>query len=62
LVSGLNLTEHVILAEEAKGFFINWNQGRELTQERISEFNIHGNNLPITVESLSGGQFNNEHY
>ena len=54
LVSGLNLTEHVILAEEAKGFFINWNQGRELTQERISEFNIHGTPAN-TVESLSGG-------
>jgi ABC-type uncharacterized transport system ATPase subunit len=54
LVSGLNLTEHVILAEEATGFFINWEEGRQLTQERISEFNVRGtpNN---TVESLSGG-------
>ena len=54
LISGLNLTEHIILAEESKGFFINWNQGRELTQERIDEFNIHGT-PSNTVESLSGG-------
>ncbi|MGA2820835.1 MAG: ABC transporter, partial [Anaerolineales bacterium] len=54
LVAGLNLTEHVILAEEATGFFINWEKGRQLAQSRITEFNIHG--TPVnTVESLSGG-------
>ncbi|HMD90033.1 MAG TPA: ATP-binding cassette domain-containing protein [Anaerolineaceae bacterium] len=54
LVSGLNLTEHVILAQEAEGFFINWEKGRELAQQRIIEFNIRGT-PSNTVESLSGG-------
>ena len=54
LVSGLNLTEHVILAEETTDFFINWEKGRQLTQERINEFNVKGTPAN-TVESLSGG-------
>ena len=54
LVSGLNLTEHVILAEKARGFFIDWEKGRQLTQERITEFNVKGTPAN-TVESLSGG-------
>jgi len=54
LVSGLNLTEHVILAEKASGFFIDWEKGRQLTQERITEFNVRGTPAN-TVESLSGG-------
>jgi general nucleoside transport system ATP-binding protein len=54
LVPGLNLTEHFILAEEAKGFFINWNQGRLLAQERIKAFDVRGTPAN-TVESLSGG-------
>ena len=54
LVPGLNLTEHFVLAEEAKGFFINWEKGRLLAQERIREFNVRGTPAN-TVESLSGG-------
>jgi len=54
LVSGLNLTEHFILAEEAKGFFINWDKGRLLAQERIKAFDVRGTPAN-TVESLSGG-------
>jgi simple sugar transport system ATP-binding protein len=54
LVPGLDLTEHFILAEEAKGFFINWDKGRLLAQRRITEFNVRG--TPANrVESLSGG-------
>jgi general nucleoside transport system ATP-binding protein len=54
LVPGLDLTEHFILAEEAKGFFINWDEGRLLAQRRITEFNVRGR--PANkVESLSGG-------
>ncbi len=50
----MSLTEHIVLAEEAHGFFINWDKGRELTQSRITDFNIHG--TPASpVESLSGG-------
>ncbi|HTX80226.1 MAG TPA: ATP-binding cassette domain-containing protein, partial [Longilinea sp.] len=54
LISGLNLTEHFILAEESKGFFINWEKGARLAQERIKEFNIRGTPAN-TIESLSGG-------
>ena len=54
LVSGLNLTEHVMLAEETSNFFINWEKGRQLTQARITEFNVKGTPAN-TVESLSGG-------
>jgi simple sugar transport system ATP-binding protein len=54
LAAGLNLTEHFVLSERPKGFFINWEQGRLLAQGRINEFNIHG--TPASpVESLSGG-------
>jgi general nucleoside transport system ATP-binding protein len=54
LVSGLNLTEHFILAEEVKDFFIDWDKGRALAQQRITEFNIRGTPANM-VESLSGG-------
>ena len=54
LVPGLNLTEHFILAEEAKGFFIDWDKGRQLAQQRINEFNVRGTPANM-VESLSGG-------
>ena len=54
LVPGLNLTEHFVLAEKAKGFFINWDDGRLLAQRRIKEFNVRGTPAN-TVESLSGG-------
>lgn len=54
LAVGMSLTEHIVLAEEAHGFFINWDKGKELTQNRITDFNIHG--TPASpVESLSGG-------
>ncbi len=54
LAAGLNLTEHFILAEGGRGFFINWDQGRKLAQKRIADFNIHG--IPTSsMESLSGG-------
>ena len=54
LAAGFNLTEHFVLAQEAHGFFINWEKSKELAQKRIADFNIHG--TPIsTVESLSGG-------
>ncbi len=54
LVPGLNLTEHFVLAEEQRGFFVNWEAGRALARQRIGDFNIRG--APeTTVESLSGG-------
>ncbi len=54
LIPGLNLTEHFIMAEKATGFFINWEKGRLLAEERIKEFNVRGTPAN-TVESLSGG-------
>jgi ABC-type uncharacterized transport system ATPase subunit len=54
LVPGLNLTEHFVLAEEQRGFFVNWEAGRALARQRIADFNIRG--VPeTTVEALSGG-------
>ena len=55
LVPGLNLTEHFILAEEAKGFFINWEKGRLLAQKRITDFNVRGTPAN-TVEVAFGRQ------
>jgi len=54
LVPGLNLTEHFIMAEKPSGFFIDWEKGRLLAEERIKEFNVRGTPAN-TVESLSGG-------
>jgi general nucleoside transport system ATP-binding protein len=54
LAAGLSLTEHFVLAEKPKGFFVNWDESRKLAQSRIADFNIRG--TPVsTVESLSGG-------
>jgi simple sugar transport system ATP-binding protein len=54
LAAGLTLTEHVVLAEQPRGFFINWENSRQLTQKRIESFNIRGTPAS-TVEALSGG-------
>lgn len=54
LVPGLSLTEHFLLAEKTKGFFVDWNEGQQLARERIADFNIHGG-TQTTVETLSGG-------
>jgi ABC-type uncharacterized transport system ATPase subunit len=54
LAAGMNLTEHFVLAEEASGFFINWEKSKQFAQKRITEFNVRG--TPASpVESLSGG-------
>ena len=54
LVEGLTLNEHFILAEDQEGFFINRDKFRDITRERIKEFNIKGR-PGSPVESLSGG-------
>lgn len=54
LAAGLNLTEHFVLAEERQGFFINWEAGRALAQNRIEECNIRGTSTS-QLEELSGG-------
>ena len=54
LVPGLSLTEHFLLSEKTKGFFVDWSEGQELAKERIADFNIRGESQ-TTVEALSGG-------
>jgi ABC-type uncharacterized transport system ATPase subunit len=54
LVPGLNLTEHFVLAQRSKQFFINWNLAHGQAQAKIAEYSIRG--TPNTrVEALSGG-------
>jgi len=54
LIPGLDLCEHVALAEREGGFFINWPAARQRTVACIQDFNIKGR--PETrVEALSGG-------
>jgi general nucleoside transport system ATP-binding protein len=54
LVPGLTLTEHFVLSEGARGFFIDRRAAAGLAAERIGIFNIKGSPTS-TVESLSGG-------
>jgi simple sugar transport system ATP-binding protein len=54
LIAGLTLSEHTLLVEGGSSAFIDWDQGRRLTQQRIEQFSIVGR-PESTVESLSGG-------
>jgi ABC-type uncharacterized transport system ATPase subunit len=54
LVAGLSLTDHFLLTQKKPGFFIDREKGRRVAEQRIAEFNIHGN-PSLAVESLSGG-------
>lgn len=54
LIAGLNLTEHFILAEKQKGFFVDQKAALALTEKRIKDFNIKGT-AENKIESLSGG-------
>jgi ABC-type uncharacterized transport system ATPase subunit len=54
LISGLTLTEHVILTEPQSGFFVNKEKGLASAQKKIEDFFIRG--TPSSkVEELSGG-------
>ncbi len=54
LISGFTLTEHVVLVEDQKGFFVNSESNRKVTQNKINNFSIHGKPESL-VEQLSGG-------
>lgn len=54
LVPGLSLTDHFVLSEKQKGFFIDRDKAHIVTKQRIADFNIKGR-PNSTVESLSGG-------
>jgi general nucleoside transport system ATP-binding protein len=54
LVGGLTLTEHVLLSQPEKRFFINWKEAQSDTQARIERYQIVGQNETLAGE-LSGG-------
>ncbi len=54
LVAGLSLTEHYILSEKTRGFFIDKAKACDLATRRIGAFNIKGR-PESPVEALSGG-------
>lgn len=54
LVSGLSLTEHFVMAQAGREFFIDWDKGREIAQKKITAYMVRGT-PSSTVESLSGG-------
>ncbi len=54
LIPGLTLSEHFILSDNHKRFFIDTREAVEVTRQRIQEFNIRGT-AASPVEALSGG-------
>jgi len=54
LVPGLSLSDHFVLSEGIRGFFIDRRRATRLAEDRISSYNIKGG-PSNTVESLSGG-------
>jgi simple sugar transport system ATP-binding protein len=54
LVAGLSLTEHLVLAQPKRKFFIDWYSARSLMTERIKEYQIVGR-PDSTADELSGG-------
>jgi ABC-type uncharacterized transport system ATPase subunit len=54
LISGFSLTEHVVLVEDQKGFFIKTETYRTAAQNKIRNYSIHGKPESL-VEQLSGG-------
>ncbi len=54
LVAGLSLTDHFLLTQKNPGIFIDRDRGRQIAEQRITEFNIRGKPANA-VESLSGG-------
>ncbi len=54
LIPGLTLSEHFILSDNHKRFFIDRKEALVVTNQRIKEFNIHGT-AASPVEALSGG-------
>jgi ABC-type uncharacterized transport system ATPase subunit len=54
LISGLTLSEHFVLSDTHKRFFIDQREALAVTNDRIKEFNIRGT-AASPVEALSGG-------
>lgn len=54
LVSGLSLTEHVVLAQKEHKFFVDWTTANQSTQQCIERYQIVGR-PDSTADELSGG-------
>ena len=54
LVSGLSLTEHMVLAQPEQPFFVNWEAMQRKTAERIDRYQVVGRPTS-TADQLSGG-------
>lgn len=54
LIAGLTLTEHVVLTQPVKDFFINWEKAEEITRSRIDKYQIVGK-TDTQAQELSGG-------
>ena len=54
LVQGISITEHLVLASEDTGFFVDWKAAEDRARREIDEYSIKGR--PATpAEALSGG-------
>jgi ABC-type uncharacterized transport system ATPase subunit len=54
LIPGLKLSDHFVLSEKQERFFIDNKRYRQITENRIKEFNIRGSH-DSPIEALSGG-------
>ncbi|MFN2233202.1 MAG: ABC transporter ATP-binding protein [Anaerolineales bacterium] len=54
LVSGLSLTEHMVLAQKKHSFFVDWADSEKVTKQRIKQYQIVGR-PDSTADELSGG-------
>ena len=54
LVSGMTIAEHVALATEAGGFFVDWKAAGADAERRIEHYSIRGS-VTSTADALSGG-------
>jgi len=54
LITGLSLTEHMVLAAPEHDFLINWNEAGKLTKKQIETYQVVGTPLS-TADQLSGG-------
>lgn len=54
LISGLSLTEHMVLAAPEQEFIIDWKAAAEITSSRIEQFQVIGK-PNSTADQLSGG-------
>ncbi|NIV15803.1 MAG: ATP-binding cassette domain-containing protein [Aliifodinibius sp.] len=54
LITGLTLTEHMVLASPEQDFIINWNEAGKVTQQKIETYQVVGS-PNSTADQLSGG-------